>query len=224
MTSRRLAAAFALTLLAAATQATAADCRPDPLHGRILYLRGTFNDWRADDDTALRYVCDHWELVGKLQGEVGFKVGDEDWSADADFGVANGQALQPGTPLTLARKGGPIKVTYKGMERIVLTPAATPDGAPSLTLTALPADTPMPPPPPSSVTDPVASSVAFDSRNLADKTPFGAVAAGSDVAFALSALPGVEQVTLVVEKRRLEGNYDVLEYNELARVDRKSVV
>jgi cyclomaltodextrinase len=25
-------------------------------------------------------------------------------------------------------------------------------------------------------------------------------------------------VTLVVEKRRLEGNYDVLEYNELARV------
>ena len=218
MTSRRLATAFALTLLAAAAQATAADCRPDPLHGRILYLRGTFNDWRADDDAALRYVCDHYELVAKLLGDVAFKVGDEDWSADADFGVAGDQTLQPGTPLTLMHKGAPVKVAYKGMERIVVTPAATPDGAPTLTLTALPADTPMPPPPPSSITDPVALSVAFDSRNLADKTPFGAVAAGSDIAFALSALPGIEQVTLVVEKRRLEGNYDVLEYNGLARV------
>ena len=218
MTSRRFTAAFALTLLAAATQAFAADCRPDPLHGRILYLRGTFNDWRADDDAALRYVCDHYELVAKLLGDVAFKVGDEDWSADADFGVAGDQTLQPGASLTLLHKGAPVKVAYKGMERIVVTPAATPDGAPTLTLTALPADTPMPPPPPSSVTDPVASSVAFDSRSLADKTPFGAIAAGSDVAFALSALPGVEQVTLVVEKRRLEGNYDVLEYNELARV------
>ena len=216
MTLRRLAAtALSLTL---ATQAFSADCRPDPLHGRILYLRGTFNDWRADDDAALRYVCDHYELVGKLQGSVSFKVGDEDWSTDADFGVADGQALQPGTPLALVRKGGAIKVTYKGMERIVLTPAATPDGAPTLSLTALPADTPMPPPAPSSITDPVALSVAFDSRNLVDKSPFGAVAAGSDVAFALGALPGVEQVTLVVEKRRLEGNYDVLEYSELARV------
>ena len=216
MTSCRLAA-LSLALLAAAPPSFAADCRPSPLGDRVLYLRGTFDDWRADDETALRYVCDHYELVGKLEGDYRFKVGDEDWAADADFGAADGATLKAGTPLALVHKGAPIKVTFRGMERLVVTPAATPDGAPTLSLTDLPADTPMPPPPPSSIADPVALSVAFDSRNLADKTPFGAVAVGSDVAFALSALPGIEQVALVVEKRRLEGNYDVLEYSGLAR-------
>ena len=218
MKFRRLAfPVFALTLAAGATQALA-DCRPDPLQGRILYLRGTFNDWRADDDGALRYLCDHWEIVGRFHGESSFKVGDEDWTADTDFGVAADAALKAGTPTALVRKGMPMKATLEGMKRISVMPAATPEGAPTLLVTDLPPDTPVPPPPASTLTDPVALSLAFDSQALADKTPYGAVTVGSDVAFSLSALPGVEQVTLVVDKRRLEGNYDVLEYTELARV------
>jgi cyclomaltodextrinase len=208
---------LALTLFTGATQALA-DCRSDPLDGRILYLRGTFNDWRADDDTALRYVCDHYEISATLSGDQSFKVADEDWAPDADFGGAGTHALKAGTPVTLARKGSAMKAGFKGMTRITLTPAAAPDGAPTLLLTDLPPDTPLPPPPASTITDPVALSLAFDSQNVADKKPYGAVAVGTDIAFSLSALPGIEQLTLVVEKRRLEGNYDVLEYNEVARV------
>ena len=216
MKLRRLAtAAFSLGLV---TQAFAADCRPDPLAGRTLYLRGTFNDWRADDETALRYLCDHYEIVGELKGEHSFKVGDEDWSTDADLGAAGDGALTPGTPMTLARKGAPLKAGFHGKERITVTPAATPAGAMTLLLTDLPADTPLPSSMPSSITDPVALSLSFDSQDATDKSPYGAVTVGTDIAFSLSALPGVDAVTLVVEKRKLEGNYDVLAYDEFARV------
>jgi glycosidase len=218
MKLRHLASAvFALILAAGATSALA-DCRPDPLKGRILYLRGTFNDWRADDDAALRYDCDHWEIVGKFHGESSFKVGDEDWTADSDFGVAGDAALKAGTPVALVLKGTAMKATLDGMKRISVTPATTPEGAPTLLVTDLPADTPVPAPPSSTITDPIALSLAFDSQSLADKAPYGAAPVGSDIAFSLRALPGVEQVTLVVDKRRLEGNQDVLEYTELARV------
>jgi hypothetical protein len=51
---------LALSPLAfATTQALAADCRPDPLADRILYVRGTMDGWRADDQAALRWICDH---------------------------------------------------------------------------------------------------------------------------------------------------------------------
>jgi cyclomaltodextrinase / maltogenic alpha-amylase / neopullulanase len=68
------------------------------------------------------------------------------------------------------------------------------------------------------ITDPVARSLAFDSRSLQHKKPFGAVTAGSTIDFALDALPGVAKATLVIEKRKLEGNQELLEYSELARV------
>ena len=216
MILRPLAALLPLAL--AATQALAADCRPDPLAGRVLYVRGTMDDWRADDRAAMRWTCDHWEIVGELHGEQSFKIGDEDWSPDADFGAAGGASPKAGDAAALVRKGAPLKYTFHGISRITLVPAATADGAPTLAIADLPADTPLPGPPASTITDPVALSVTFDSRAAGDKTPFGAVGAGTDIAFSLSALPGVEQVTLVVEKRRLEGNYDVLEYTELARV------
>ena len=61
-------------------------------------------------------------------------------------------------------------------------------------------------------------TLRFDSRQLADKTPFGAVTAGSEVTFSLSAQAGVSQASLVVEIRRLEGNQDLLEYREVARI------
>ena len=72
--------------------------------------------------------------------------------------------------------------------------------------------------PPQVVTDPIALSLRFDSRALADKSPFGAVPVGTKIDYSLSASPGVTRVTLVVEQRRLEGNQEVLDYAELARV------
>ncbi len=218
MTRRPLATAITLALAAFATSARAADCRPDPLGGRPLFLRGTHNGWAADDETALAWTCDHWEYVGKLAGDVTFKIGDEDWSADADLGVTGDATLAPGTPLPLAPKGGGLKAHLSGLERLVLQPAATPGGAPTLLLTDLPPGTPLPAAAAAAVTDPVAASLAFDSQKLESKKPYGAVPTGTDVAFALSALPGVDQVTLVVQKRRLEGDQKLLEYTDVARV------
>jgi glycosidase len=210
MTLRRVAAAaFSLTL---AAQAVASDCRPDPLAGHVVYLRGTFNDWRADDEMALTYVCDHYELVARLGGAQSFKFGDDDWTID--FGASAARQVPAGAPVTLAPKGPALKATFGGVERLAVTLGATP----TLRVTDLPADTPLPSPATSGITDPAALSLAFDSQDIADKTPYGAVTAGTDVAFSLTALPGVDAVTLVVEKRRLEGNYDLLEYTELARV------
>jgi len=210
MKFRRLA--VPALLLAVTLPAFAADCRPEPLPGRTIYLRGTFNDWRADDESALSYVCDHYELVTRLSGEQSFKLGDEDWAFD--FGSPSDAAVKPGVQVVLAAKGPALKATFHGVARLSLTPGP----APSLLLTELPADTPLPPPAPSSITDPVALSLAFDSQDADDKAPYGAVPVGTDVALSLGALPGVEAVTLVIEKRRLEGNYDVLQYDELARV------
>ena len=207
-----------LPLAFAVANAFAADCRPDPLEGRLLYLRGTLNDWGADDDAALRWTCDHWAFTGRIDGDVRFKIGDEDWSADADFGAAGETSIQPATPVTLVPKGAPLQATLHGMARVTLSPPASPGGAPTLLLTGLPPDTPIPTPPASTITDPVARSLAFDSQALADKAPYGAVPVGTDVAFSLRALAGIEQVTLVVEKRRLEGDQTIDEYAELARV------
>ncbi len=214
----RATLAVLLPLAFATAHALAGDCQPDPLKGRALYLRGSFNNWGAEDDTALRWLCDHWEIVGRLDGDFTFKVGDEDWSPDADFGMAGDAPLQAGAAVALVPKGAAIKASLHGMERITLTPAATPDGTPTLLLTDLPPGTPMPGPPASTITDPVALSLAFDSQRLTDKKPYGAVTTGTDIAFSLSALPGVGQATLVVEKRRLEGDQTVDEYAPLARV------
>ncbi len=68
------------------------------------------------------------------------------------------------------------------------------------------------------VTDPIARSIAFDSRAAQHKQPFGAVVAGTSMHFAVDALPGVEKMALVIGKRRLEGNQEVPEYTEVARV------
>jgi len=220
MTSRRLGdSALALTLVAGAVQAWAGDCRPDPLPGRDLYVRGTPTGWRAEDEVAMHWQCDHWEWVGTLKGDHLIKIGDEDWSPDADLGVAAGTpVLASGASAPAVRKGEAARHRFDGMTRVTLTPAGAPDGAGVLSITDLPADTPRPTAASTVVTDLVALSVAFDSQKASDKSPYGAVAAGTDVAFALGALPGVEQAMLVVEKRRLEGDQATLAYTELARV------
>jgi cyclomaltodextrinase / maltogenic alpha-amylase / neopullulanase len=303
---RRAAVAFALLIAGAAhAQST---CQPEPLGGRALYLRGTFNSWNAVDAQRFTWACNRYELVTRLSGEHQFKLGDEGWSADADFGADANDAKR------VVPKGREFKQRFAGTHRFTLTMtdpkylqldvAACPaNGAPlgattlylrgtmnnwgaqgdyvfqfscdayylnidvkgrhefkvadagwkdatsygagqgsylkeggaAITLEFSGEHTlrlawaggrpelsvgpkTFADPKAKAVTDPVARSIAFDSRAAQHKQPFGAVVAGTSMDFAVDALPGVEKMTLVIEKRRLEGNQEVLEYAEVARV------
>ncbi|MBA4175911.1 MAG: hypothetical protein C0505_05035 [Leptothrix sp. (in: Bacteria)] len=296
----------------AAAGPPAAACRPDPLQGRTLYLRGTLNGWNAVESQKFIWACNRWELVTRLAGEHSFKLADEGWSADADFGAAqtpSGAAAEPSPAartLPLQGRGAEIRHRFApGIWRLRV--AVPPQGAPRLSLQACPEPAPLgdtvlflrgtlnnwaalddyafqyscdayylnlkasgrhefkvadaswkeattiadgpgnfvfdfdgkhtvrlawpggkpqidigprtfADPTVASVTDPVALSLRFDSRSLTHKSPFGALPAGSTVDYTVDALPGVERLTLVVEKRLLEGNQEVLRYTELARL------
>jgi cyclomaltodextrinase / maltogenic alpha-amylase / neopullulanase len=301
-------------------------CKPNPMGKRELYLRGTFNSWNAVDVQRFTYFCDHFELVTHIKGAQSFKVGDEEWSADADFGVDK----SVGPPWQLVRKGKGIEYAFTGTHRLRLnmtdansptlniagcdtpplgettlylrggmnnwtalddyafqfscdayylnvklqgrqefkiadaantnaTTFGTLDGAadgandqpqvltageagrtsninftfdgeqtirlayagnrPVMTIGAKTfAD-----PKAVAVTDPVALSVVHNSRMTSDKSPFGASPTGTKFDFSLTAGDGVSNITLVIERRRLEGNQDVLEYTELARVPMSKV-
>jgi len=289
---------------AAAVTANAYDCRPDPLAGRTLYLRGTFNSWNAVETQKFTWACSRWELVTRIQGEHVFKLGDEGWNADADFG---GPAMADAGSLRLLPKGPEIRRRFDGVHRLTVVMT---DTTPTLAIEPCPhpaphgstllfmrgtmnnwaaldafafqyscdayylnvklngrhefkiADAAWAPatsfgstpdnrgnfvidfdgeatvrvgfvagrvqlgigpktfadPSAVSVTDPVALSLRFNSRDLAHKRPFGAVPAGTQIEYAVTALPGVEALTLVLERRRLEGNQEVLEYIETGRV------
>ncbi len=300
----RVLAAATLLLAGAVEAAEPPACRSDPLQGRALYLRGSFNAWATPDAQRFTWFCNRFELVTRLQGEHAFKLGDEGWSADADFGSADGTRLQ--------RKGPEIKRRFGGTYRFTVTMADP--NTPQLKTEACPAgDAPLgattlflrgtlnnwaalddyafqfscdayylnvkasgqhefkiadagwkdastigpggiagqnsanfsarfdgehtlrlawaggrpvldigpksfADPRAVAVTDPVALSLAFDSRSVASKQPFGAVKAGTEVSYTLAAAPGVSRVTLVVERRQMEGNQEVLAHTELARV------
>jgi glycosidase len=305
-----------LAALLAQGAAQAATCQADPLEGRALYLRGSFNAWAAAEGQRFTWACDRWSLVVALKGEQAFKVADEAWSADADFGLADGAASTSdaatglAAPLPLQRRGREIRQRFAGTYRMSLLPGSaaptlridtcigaeagaplgdtqlflrgtlnnwaaqddyafqyscdayylnikasgryefkvadagwnagssfgsTPDnqgnfshefsgehtvrlgleaGRPQLSVGPKTFADPRAKP----VADPVALSLRFDSRSTSHKRPFGAVKAGTTIDFSVSALPGVARLTLVVEKRRLEGNQEVLEYREVARL------
>jgi glycosidase len=291
----RWLASLALCLWATAAQAQPA-CTTDPLAGRALYLRGTFNSWTAPETQKFTWACNRWELVTKLNGEHAFKIADEGWSADADFGQGAGNTLslrgsemrrrfdgvqrfsftlidgQPALRIEACPKPAPLghtrlylrgtlnnwaaldayafqyscdayylNITASGRQEFQVADAAWKDassfgldggnfvqtfdgehtlrlafdaGRPVLTVGPKTFADPAAP----SVTDPVALSLRFDSRSLAHKRPFGAVPAGTAISYAVNAAPGVDALTLVVEKRRLEGNQEVLDYTEVARV------
>ena len=211
--------------------ADAAPCQPAPLQGRELYLRGSFNSWRADEAQKFNYHCDRFELVATLNGQHQFKVADEDWSADADFG---GPGPREGVAASLLLRGPGMDYLFKGPSRIhVFLPPITP--VPTMTISecpsslmgaALPCAT-IPDPATSAaaaITDRVALSLRHDSRDAADKAPYGAVPAHTRLEFALSALPGVDSVTLVLERRRLVGNQELLEYSAFARIPMRRIV
>jgi glycosidase len=270
-------------------------CKPAPLQGRSLYLRGNFNSWAASENQKFTWACNHYQLVTHLEGEHRFKVGDEGWSADADFGASTrlGTLMPKGQELIYKFKGthrltmtmdpshtqpalniescptsavfgdkvlylrgsmnnwaaleeyafqyscdayylnlqlsgkhefkladavwkddtsfGPFTFDFSGEHTLRLQFIA---GKPQLSLGAKTFGDPKAQP----VTDPVAASLQFDSRNVLDKRPFGAVTPGSTVQFGLSARPGIDKLTLVIEKRLFQGNQEVLEYHEVARV------
>jgi len=196
-----------VVLLVLALPAAAQDCKPDPLPGTTLYLRGSMNGWAPVDEYAFQYRCDAHVLNVDLKGRQEFKVADADWTAATSFGAGAGDDLVAG--------GGNAARSFEGEHTLRLVVAG---GQARLTVGAktLP-DLPRP-----VVTDPLALGLRFDSRAAAHKTPFGAVPAGTKLRFTVSAPRGVEQLSLVVERRLLEGNQDKLQYTEIARLPMKA--
>ncbi|HET7062828.1 MAG TPA: glycoside hydrolase family 13 protein [Rudaea sp.] len=202
--------------------AAAPACAPAPIAGP-LFLRGAMTHWALDDDYTFQYQCDTYVLNVDLTGVQSFRITDAAQSPAASFGGAQGATTSFGAAeaLTLrngsdAGGAGTLSFTFSGKHTIRLRfePSADHAGHPTITIGAQdfsdPAATP--------VTDTVALSVRFDSRDLRDKAPFGATVAGTDVDYGIEALPGVRQATLLIEKRRLEGPQEVLEYADVARV------
>ena len=193
-------------------------CPPPPLGDTTLFLRGSMNNWTAQDSFAFTYSCDAYYLNTKLNGYHEFNIADAAWSSGNTLGSpAGGPATAKfNEALPIAKSSSTIDVgnlTFEfGAEQTLRVAFA--GGRPLLTVGAKSfAD-----PNDQVITDPLALSLRHDSRNLAHKTPFGAVPAGTTVKFGLTAQPGVKSVTLVMEKRRLEGNQDVLEYTAAARI------
>ena len=175
-----------------------------PLGDTVLFLRGSMNNWATQDDFAFQYSCDAYYLNVQLEGTFDFKIGDASWRDDSTIG--NNAAGN----LTLGAKGN-LQQRFTGEHTLKL---AFPQGKPVLTRGPKTfAD-----PNARAVTNPVALSMQFDSRSVAAKKPFGAVVPGTPMAFTVTALPGVRKLTLVIEKRRMEGNQEVLEYREVARI------
>lgn len=308
-----LASWLALLLAQPTAQAQEApaprDCSVAPLASRPLYLRGTFNSWNATDHQKFTWTCNRYELVTRIEGPHRFKIADEGWSGDADFGRGNASSA-----LTL--KGAELQHHFSGVHRFTITMNSS-NTHPSLQIESCPAQAPLgdttlflrgsmnnwaalddyafqyscdayylnvnlptphefriadaawseagsfgssasadltaggsgnlsyafagehtlrlafagdrpqlsigektfADPNARSVTEPLALSLHFDSRSAADKAPFGAVVAGSQVNFGVTAQAGISRITLVVEKRRLEGNQELLNYTEVARLD-----
>ena len=98
------------------TQAT--NCKPNPFGKRALYLRGSFNTWGAEDAQRFTYLCNRFELVTNIKGDHTFKLGDEEWSIDADFG---GQFVKPNDMIPLKAKGDGIQYSFNCNHRIIFT-------------------------------------------------------------------------------------------------------
>ncbi len=284
-----------MSLLAALLLASATNtCHPAPLPAdRPLFLRGTMNGWQAEDAQQLRWACDHYELVTRLDGNLQFKIADEDYSKDANFGGAATHLVLGGDGIRQRFAAGTYRLRLTMTEPAHLDIEACPKPAQfgdtaiylrgpmsawgtmeqyafqyscdayylnvdlqgeqhfriadagGVVPAGLPADLhrsfsgkqtvrlsfdaggkpvidigpqtfadPRTP----AVDDPVALSLAFDSRNTADKAPWGAVTADTPLKFEVSAAAGVDAMEFVVERRTLTGNQEQLSYDTLARL------
>jgi glycosidase len=192
------------------------NCTPPPLGETVLFLRGSMSNWTALEDYAFVYSCDAYYLNVSLSGRHDFKIADALMTSANTLGV-DGDVVELGvdSPQVLAAatagRNANIRFSFNGEHTIRLAYAGN---RPVVTIGAKTyAD-----PKVAAVSDPLALSLEHNSRATTDKTPFGAVTAGTMVNFSLASKPGVKAVTLVIEKRRMEGNQDVLEYSELTRL------
>lgn len=212
-----LAALAALLAVTEAAAKKAGACSPAPFGKETVYLRGTMNAWATLDSFAFRYRCDAYYLTVDLVGRQSFKIADQGWSDGRSFGGAPGTAtaLAVGAtglvPASAPGGAGDLSFAFEDPATLRLEVRA---GSAMLAIGPVRFDDPAVP----AVTDRIALSVQHDSRRVADKSPFGAVPAGTEVRFALSALPGIERATLVVEEQSIAGNQDRIEYRTLARL------
>lgn len=217
-------------LLAACGMASHRDARPPVTTGEVsesrachpppqpapLFLRGAMTTWALRDDLEFQYVCDAYFLNVDLHGTYAFRISDARFSGGINFGARAGDAaMRAGVavPLVAAAPRGSenLSFAFDGEHTLRLQFRG---GAPLLTIGAKtfvdPAIV--------RIDDPVAKSLHFDSRARTDKAPFGALTNGGEVEFTLHAAPGVDAATLVIDRRRLEGPQEVLEYGAVARV------
>ena len=197
----------------------AANCPPPPF-AETLFLRGRMNDGTPREDYAFQWRCNAYFLNVDLRGEQKFRVIDSKLGGGVAFGgPAETNVLHAGEAFAL--KGGPrsgggeLQYAFDGPATVKLDFGAK-GAAAKPTITIGPksfVDIDEKP-----IDDAVALSVKFNSRDFAYKIPFGAVTAGSEVEVGVSARPGISKMTLVIEKRRLEGWQEVLDYSEVARV------
>ncbi|OGT56519.1 MAG: hypothetical protein A3E01_10560 [Gammaproteobacteria bacterium RIFCSPHIGHO2_12_FULL_63_22] len=205
---------FAATMPTAPTNAK---CEPVPAGEPMLYLRGSLNNWAALDEYAFTYSCDAYYINVNQIGHQEFKIADESWTPSFTYGgIGGGATLAASKPIVLGRGtvpggAGNLSFAFTGAHTLRLS---FPDGQPTLTAGPKTFTDPVR----KQVTDPVALSLVHDSRLLADRSPFGAVVAGTPVTFGLRAAKDVDSVVLVLEKRRMEGNQDLLEYTEIQRI------
>ncbi|MBH9551774.1 glycoside hydrolase family 13 protein [Inhella gelatinilytica] len=206
---RGLRALGGLLLAIVSSMSAHAACRPAPEPTQELFLRGSMNNWAALEDYQFRWLCNAWVLNLSLKNRHEFKIADADWSP-ASVVAANHQ----GQPATVAQGGHAnlvrvfegehtlsLRFDGAGRPQLQLGPKTAPDAQAAR------------------VTDPAALSLVFDSRALQHKEPFGAQPVGGTIRFTVHAnRPGVRAVTLVVERRHLEGNQERLRYEPLARV------
>lgn len=194
---RRFAGTYRFTLDPDRRRLRIEDCpRPAPFGDTPLFLRGTMNNWAALDEAQLQYHCDAYLLNLAVQGRHEFKIADAAWTPATSFGSGTGNFAADFSGATL------LRVAFDDAGRPAVTVGRGRFADPRAV----------------AVTDPVALGLRYDSRDATHKSPFGAQPAGTSFAFSVGAPGGVDDLTLVVERRRLEGNQEVLEYRELARV------
>jgi glycosidase/predicted alpha/beta superfamily hydrolase len=151
-----------------------------------------------------------------LSGAHEFRITDARFGGNINYGVSAPQTLQLDRAVMLAaRARASLRFDFSGEYALRL---AFHDGKPQLTISMGTAAARLDAP----VTDAIAQSLRFDSRDsAAHKYPFGAATAGTEMQFSIDAAAGASAATLVIEKRRLEGPQEVLDYAQVARVPLK---
>lgn len=202
-----------------ATKPAATNCPLAP-YKETLFLRGAMNDGTPREDYAFQWRCNAYFLNVDLNGEEKFRIVDAALGGGLAFGGPASAPTLLHTAEPFALNGGEravtgeLKYVFAGPATVKLDFGGRAAGRPMITIGPKSfVDVDEKP-----IDDPVARSVKFDSRDLMYKSPFGAVKAGEEIQFNLAAQPGIANLTLVVEKRRLEGWQEVLEYAEIARV------